>query len=522
MEELLSTETKITEKSVRTAARVLSIVLIGYIYYLWSSSFRIPLSDSFSDLNWRQITLLLLDLVVVAGCVVSWKREQLGAWITFVSAAVVQMGSSILHESGFMHTSATELLGLTTPALFLFSWYKGLNAAQEGKRKSLAREIRWMARAYSIILIIFSLIFPVTGFSYSPFRSLIIPLMYAVIIVAAIGILIVWKYERTGSFVILIGTLYLYIGGTYLKASLIHTPLATSNFLSSNILFLICGGLFYFSSYLHKEKSIAPAEPEPEAKRTARAAKDLTLGRAFGGLMILLLTDHIWIDAGNIFKNDVSIGGNLMMLLLYCGAAAGVALSLYRGFWGVRILLVALAIRLAWFIPHGASDGATLFIGLIVGSLAVFYLLRAEDAMPGLTLEENKESHAADVRLLANALSGSAAVYFIVRYILSMYSTDKYIFNAALSGYPWVPFAACIVTVLIALYNELNGGLALIVSALVLMAVGDTLRGAYDDFVVGFTFLAAGVGYVVSFFMHECLPAPAIEDTGEEATEMQT
>ncbi|HZV12658.1 MAG TPA: hypothetical protein VFA55_05540, partial [Candidatus Kapabacteria bacterium] len=96
-------------------------------------------------------------------------------------------------------------------------------------------------------------------------------------------------------------------------------------------------------------------------------------------------------------------------------------------------------------------------------------------------------------------------------------SADMYIFNAALSGYPWVAFAACIVTALIALYNELNGGLALIVSALVLMAVGDTIRGAYDVYATGFTFLAAGIAYLVSFFMHSALPESVFESADDDA-----
>ncbi|HZV13292.1 MAG TPA: hypothetical protein VFA55_08755, partial [Candidatus Kapabacteria bacterium] len=412
MEELLGTEENTTEKSIRITARILSIVLSGYIYYLWSGSLRLPLDDSFSVLNWRQITLLLLDLVVVTGCIVSWKHEQLGARITLVSAVLLNVGSSLLRETGFMHANASVFLGFAVPALFLFSWYNGLDTAEEEKWGSLAHEVRWMARAYSIIIVIAILLSPLTNIIYSQWWKLYIVVGYAVCIPIAAGIILIWKYERTGSLIIMIGTLILYVVATYVRAAFTSSLHPATNFLAMNH-FMICGGLFYYSSYLHRNEGVAPpvpTEPDPEAKRAAHAAKDLTLGRVFGALMIMALTDHIWIDAGNIFKNDFSIVGNTMPVLLYLVAAAGVVLSLYRGFWGVRMLLIALAIRLAWFIPRGASDGATLFIGLILGSLAVFYLLRAEDAMPGLTAEENKESHATDVRLVANALCISAVV----------------------------------------------------------------------------------------------------------------
>ncbi|HET7153334.1 MAG TPA: hypothetical protein VFJ29_06180 [Candidatus Kapabacteria bacterium] len=502
--------------SVRAAARILSIALIGYIYIIWSGSLHLPLEKSLAGLNWRQIVLLVFDLVVVAGCIVAWSRELLGVRIVFVSAVAVDIGSLILREAGFVHEGGTVFMGFAVPALFMLCWYLDMNAEQEEKRKALAHEIRWIARAISIGVIAAILATPVTNIAVAPYWDLLIATEYILLIPLAVGIAIVWKHERTGSLVIMICTIVLYVVESYIKFALAQrlTTHTARSFLSMDLLYLVCGGLFFYSSYLHREEVAQTITPEEqEAKRLVRAANDLKRGRVYGAMMMVLFADHLWIDAAKMFTNDLGIAANTMTVSLYFAAAAGVVLSLYRSFWGVRILLISVVIRIVWFIPKGASDGATVFMGLIVGVFAAFYLLRAEDAMPGLTSEENRESHATDVRLLARAISISAVVYFIVLHVTEMFSTNPQIAEAATNGTTWVAFIVSASTALIAFQDELKGGLALVVASLALMAAGYSIQDGITAYIAGFAFFIAAIGYLASFFMHAALPEPIEEET---------
>src|SRR5690349_15312244 len=107
MEELLSTEENSIAKIVRTTARVISVLFIGYIYYRWNGLVSFPLVNSHFDAAWQKYPVLLFDIITVAGCIVAWTRESLGARIVLISAALVGFGSSVLRESGFIHTKAT-------------------------------------------------------------------------------------------------------------------------------------------------------------------------------------------------------------------------------------------------------------------------------------------------------------------------------------------------------------------------------------------------------------------------------
>src|SRR5579863_3783792 len=122
--------------SVRTAARALGVMFVGFILYRWWLFLPFPIRDSLSTLTWRQWIIFDIDVIAIAGVVIAWSHERIGAWIIFIGVLVFGItGLSFLAD---IYVSSNLILGISVAAMFLFSTYLHYPMPVSERRMQLA------------------------------------------------------------------------------------------------------------------------------------------------------------------------------------------------------------------------------------------------------------------------------------------------------------------------------------------------------------------------------------------------
>jgi hypothetical protein len=111
-------------KRLRLTARIIaSAAAFFLLIFLVGGAVEELVAEDAEGLNIEGITLGLLGLVAVAGCIIAWRREKLGGIILMLVA--LGFGIHIAFIAGRNHFLAWLVIGfpyLLAGALFLYTW----------------------------------------------------------------------------------------------------------------------------------------------------------------------------------------------------------------------------------------------------------------------------------------------------------------------------------------------------------------------------------------------------------------